>query len=314
MIITNLKGGLGNQIFQYATGRALLLRQNDMTKNKVSSKRNNNAKINISETNTITDNLKLDITGYSSSNGIDTLRHYALSVFNIKADIATVDEIKKIKYPFGIISKGWRYFRVKFLRQFNIKFVKRIYNCKGSIYLDGFFHSEKYFLDYENEIRKDLTLVNPMGLKSKEVSDKIKNINNSVSLHVRRGDYVTEKTTNKHHGTCSPEYYSKALDYIVSKIGNDINIFVFSDDIEWVKVNMPLKYNCTYVSSPEIRDYEELVLMSKCKNNIIANSSFSWWGAWLNQNRDKIVVTPSRWVMDGQSNYKDMIPETWHKI
>jgi hypothetical protein len=102
-----------------------------------------------------------------------------------------------------------------------------------------------------------------------------------------------------------------------AKIGNDMHIFVFSDEIEWAKENIKFPYETSYVSpvkSTARDEVEELILMSKCKHNIIANSSFSWWGAWLNQNRDKIVIAPKRWVLKGTNNYRDIIPRTWHKI
>ena len=233
MIIINMKGGLGNQIFQYATGRALSLRQlqKGFKPNEI----------------------KVDITGYGQSNGIDTMRSYTLGVFNIHAEIATPEEIRKLKYPFGIISKGWRFFRVKALRQFNTNFNKNIFSLnKKNIYLDGFFQTEQYFMDQEAEIRRDLTLKIPLNPEARSISNTIKNTPNSVSLHVRRGDYVQDLKTNLNHGTCNPEYYSKALETLTSKIntdksGADFHIFVFSDDIAWVKENMPLSYPVTYV-------------------------------------------------------------------
>ena len=306
MIIINLKGGLGNQLFQYATGRALSLRQAD--KNKKNSAKNDTSNKQI---------LKLDITGYSENNGIDTMRHYALSPFNIKVEIASTDEIKKLKYPFGIISKGWRFFKTKVLKKYNISFNSGIFNSTKPLYLDGFFQTEKYFIDKENEIRNDLTLKDPLSQRAVEILTKINSCSNSISLHVRRGDYVSDKNTNLHHGTCDLSYYAKAVEYMNAKIGNDMHIFVFSDGIEWAKENIKFPYQTSYVSpakSTPRDEVEELVLMSKCRNNIIANSSFSWWGAWLNQNRDKIVIAPKRWVLRGVNNYRDIIPQTWYKI
>ena len=289
-----MKGGLGNQLFQYATGRALALRQEKKYGEKTQ--------------------IKLDITGYGISNSIDTVRQYALDVFNTKSEIATPEEIRELKYPFGIISKGWRFFKAKVLRQFNTGFVQNIFDTKGSIYLDGFFQTEKYFLDAEKEIRTDLTLKNPLGSEALKAFEIVKTRQNSVSLHVRRGDYVRDSKTNKTHGTCNAEYYSRALELVSSKIGQDINVFIFSDDIKWVKENMPIPYPVTHVSSPEIKDYEELTLMSMCKHNIIANSSFSWWGAWLNPNPNKIVIAPKRWVLKGEKNFKDICPDSWTRV
>ncbi len=295
MIIINMKGGLGNQIFQYTAGRALSLRQQ--------------------QKGCKPERIKVDTTGYSVNNGIDTMRHYALDVFNTRVEIATPEEIKKLKYPFGIISKGWRLFRAKILRQFNTNFNKNIFNSnKKNIYLDGFFQTEQYFKDQESEIRRDLTLKIPFNPEARSISNTIKNTPNAVSLHVRRGDYVQDLKTNLAHGTCNPEYYAKALEMLASKIGSNIHIFVFSDDIDWVKKNMPLPYPATYVSSPNIKDYEELMLMSLCEHNIIANSSFSWWGTWLNQNPEKIVIAPRRWVLKNENNFKDIVPPTWIRI
>lgn len=301
-----MKGGLGNQIFQYAAGRALILRQRE--KNTAVNKDNG------AENRDLSSLLKLDITGYGENNGIDTMRHYSLSPFNIKAVIATREEIRKLKYPYGIISKGRRFFRAKVLRKFNVSFVQNIFNAKGSIYLDGFFQTEKYFIDKEKEIRADLTLKDPLGPKAQDVSAKIKNAKNSVSLHVRRGDYVSDAKTNQHHGTCGPEYYSKALEYITSKIGKNITVFVFSDGIDWIKENMPIPFPAVYVSSPDIPDYEELILMSQCHHHIIANSSFSWWGAWLNPRHDKIVIAPKQWVRATNIDMSEVLPNNWIRL
>ena len=178
----------------------------------------------------------------------------------------------------------------------------------------GFWQSEKYFIDKEKEIRADLTLKDAVGPKAQEVSAKIKNAKNSISLHVRRGDYVSDAKTNEHHGTCGPEYYVQALEYITSEIGKDIIVFIFSDDIEWVKDNMPMSYPAVYVSSLDIPDYEELMLMSQCHHHIIANSSFSWWGAWLNPRPDKIVIAPKQWIRKMQWRHKDTVPKSWIRL
>ncbi len=309
MIIIQLKGGLGNQLFQYACGRALMLRQKAIGHDS--------------------QQLGLDITGYNRDNGADTPRKYSLNFFNIHADLATPLQIQRLKYPYGIISKVLRFIWIKVLRQGNPPFRKYIFYTERNVYLDGFFQTEKYFIDFETEIRRDLTLRNPLNAQARNISDTIRNTPRSISLHVRRGDYVSDTKTNEHHGTCGAEYYTDALEYLTSRIDsslslNDlspghqdsslVHIFVFSDDIEWVKTNMPLKYPATYVSSPEIPDYEELILMSECKHNIIANSSFSWWGAWLNENPSKIVIAPKRWIKGNDIDYKDICPTSWIRI
>jgi hypothetical protein len=294
MIIIALKGGLGNQLFQYACGRALQLRQEEKDGDKIA--------------------LELDATGYAENNGIDALRHYALSPFNIQAEMATREEIKRLKYPYGIFSKGWRFFKARALRQYYTYFVPRILKQEGDVYLDGYFQTEKYFIDKEETIRADLTLKTPFGPQAQEASMKIKSEAKSVSLHVRHGDMAYDPLTNRYWGTCSMEYYAEALKIMHNKIGDGMKIFVFSDDIAWVKENMTMPYPVEYVSAPGIKDYEELSLMSLCKNNIIANSSFSWWGAWLNGNPDKMVIAPEKWTNKEPQQYRDIIPSSWLRI
>lgn len=295
MIIVNIKGGLGNQLFQYAAGRALLLRRN---------RRNGKE-----------DELKIDIGGYEKQNLINTQRRYLLSKFNINAGIASIEEINRIKYPNGIISKIYSYIRRKIFRQFNIGFNNSIFNSTDPLYLDGFFQTEKYFNDAEIEIRKEITLRNPLSTESKMILVQINEHSNiSISLHIRRGDYINDRKTNLHHGICSIEYYYNALKHITSKLGENVKVFMFSDDITWVQQNIVLKYPTIYVSVLGIPDYEELILMSSCKHNIISNSSFSWWGAWLNPNPNKIVISPKKWSLKNIRSRKDITPAKWIKI
>jgi hypothetical protein len=290
MIIINLKGGIGNQMFQYACGKALSLRNGEP--------------------------IKLDITGYERTRNSDTPREYSLSYFNISAtDIASDDEIRSLKYSLGIVSKGWRLVKVRILRQFNTGWNPRILSKKGGLYLDGFWQSERYFLDRADTIRSEFTLKNALGDEASRVADEIKKCPLSVSLHVRRGDVVRNAATNPYYGICTPEYYSKALSAMAQKVGSeDFRVFVFSDDIDWVKENIVIPGPTSYVSCPKIPDYKELALMSMCKHNIIANSSFSWWGAWLNKNQDKIVIAPKEWIQRNKRWHKDTVPKSWIRI
>jgi hypothetical protein len=161
-------------------------------------------------------------------------------------------------------------------------------------------------------VRKEFTLKEPLSAISQEYTNKILDTKNAVSIHIRRGDYVLNTSTNKHHGVCNLDYYEAAVEYIREKI-ESLTFFIFSDDIAWVKENLKLD-NAVFVSSPEIKDYEELILMSKCKHNIIANSSFSWWGAWLNQNPDKIVIAPRQWTTKKTADELDILPKSWIQI
>ncbi|MCK4744844.1 alpha-1,2-fucosyltransferase, partial [Candidatus Parcubacteria bacterium] len=189
-------------------------------------------------------------------------------------------------------------------------FDSKILKLIGNIYLDGYWQSEKYFKNIENSIRKEFTLKNDLQLKAKKLLRKIKNTE-SISIHIRRNDYISHKPANQYHGVCHLSYYKKAINVIIKKI-DDPHFFVFSDDIDWCKKNLKIKFPTIFVEGN--KDYEDLILMSKCKHNIIANSTFSWWGAWLNNNPNKIVIAPKKWFRKKSINTKDLIPKTWIKI
>ncbi|HAO65044.1 TPA: alpha-1,2-fucosyltransferase [Candidatus Taylorbacteria bacterium] len=285
MIISHLGGGLGNQIFQYAIGRKLSIKNNDT--------------------------LKLDISAYTEKNP----RAYGLAHFKIVENIATPEEIKRTKLPFGILSRLYRAFKARILKIRNVRYKPRVLNKTGNVYLSGFWQSEKYFSDIADTIRNDLTLKDRMASAASFAAEAIQKTPVSVSVHVRRTDYVSDK----YFVTCSPEYYQTAISRLSKQLpggqADQIQLFIFSDDIEWVKQNMHFDYPITYISNPSIiQDYEELVLMSKCSHHIIANSSFSWWGAWLNPNPNKIVIAPSKWFNTNPSTYRDVVPYSWIKI
>ncbi|MDD5068946.1 MAG: alpha-1,2-fucosyltransferase [Candidatus Pacebacteria bacterium] len=283
MIIFNLKGGLGNQMFQYALGRKLSLQNKDI--------------------------LKLDATLFDKENQ----RRYTLGHFLIQGDIATQEEIRRIKNPHGPLSHLKHLFKKKVLRQFNVRFLPEILLLKGDIYLEGYWQSEKYFKDIRPILLNDFTLKDGLSEQATRTLMQIRNTKNPVSIHVRRGDYVKSQEAKAYHDMCSPSYYRQALEIIKNKTDSP-SFFIFSDDIDWVKGNLKLEGSVTYVSNPAIKDYEELILMSACKHNIIANSSFSWWGAWLNQNLEKIVIAPEKWANISPKIYKDIVPESWIKI
>ena len=281
-----LKGGLGNQLFQYAFGRLIALRRGEELK------------------------LDKDILGQRG----DTYRSYGLDNFNIKAQIASREDVLKIKYPLGIASKAWRFFKAKFLRIFHIGFEARMLKTKLQ-YLDGYFQSYKYLEPIRRELLEELTLKEDITLKFSDLLIKLQSPN-SVAIHIRRGDYVNNLATKKAHFICDLNYYQKAISLIKEKLAEKNLIpefFVFSDDIAWAKDNLQGE-DFVFVSSPEIADYEELILMSKASNNIIANSSFSFWSAWLNQNPEKIVIAPALWNRKYQNAYKDLLPEDWLRV
>lgn len=287
MIIINLKGGLGNQMFQYALGRKLSIKNSD--------------------------ELKLDITGLEQARKTgDTYRTLTLNRFHTKYSLASAEEANQHKYRYGIFSRFSRFLWQKIGRQFNIGWEPWVLKKIGNMYLDGYWQSPRYFDDIRDVILEDFTLVDPLSSAALEIAHDISS-SNSVSILVRRGDYISNPKMNKVHGTCSVAYYEAAIKAIETSVPNP-KWFVFSDDLEWVKANLPLGSEYRFCSGSEIVDYEQLTLMSLCKHNIIANSSFGWWGAWLNRNPNKVVFAPTPWFNTRIDHHKGLIPDTWKKL
>ena len=279
MIIVKLKGGLGNQLFQYAFGRFLAVK--------------NNAEVKFQ---------------FLLIDKGDTQREYKLDKYNTVAKIATKDEVEKMN---GMITKIVKLINTKIFKRYNTGYEPSVLKATNG-YMEGFWQSYKYLEPIRDTLLNEITLREPIEKKYQELLNKIEN-NDSVSLHGRRGDYVNDPKTKKMHNTFGLEYYENAIRIIGEKIPEPI-FFVFSDDIEWVKENIKINFTTTFVSDPNMKDHEELMIMSKCKHNIIANSSFSWWGAWLNKNPNKIVIAPQKWFNNLSMSTDNLIPESWLKI
>lgn len=265
MIYTNLKGGLGNMLFQISATISLAL-DNDNQWCFPNLKHHINY---LNGETTHNENL---------NHGLEYLK-----IFKNLNNCTIIGNPTYIQYPF------------------NYTYIP--FNQK-EIIIDGFFQSEKYFKHNRKKILKvlDFSFIDREKILLKyDLMDKKK-----TSIHVRRGDYL--KFPN-HHPIQSTEYYDKAIELLK----NSTELFViFSDDIDWCKKNLKLN-NVVYVEGE--KDYNELYLMSLCDNNIISNSSFSWWGAWLNNNDEKIVIGPSKWFGSAiQHNTGDILPEKWIKI
>jgi hypothetical protein len=292
MIIVKLIGGLGNQFFQYALGRNLAIKNNT--------------------------ELKLDISGFEDYK----LHKYGLHHFNITENIATKEDIQKFKpakrqFLSGLSGKISKHllpwYKQKWIIEQNFVYNSDIFKIGRDVYLDGYWQSEKYFFDISEIIRNEFTVKNdPSGLNQ----DMLKIIldTHSVSLHIRRGDYFSNPKTKEIHGVLGLEYYRKSLNLIGEKV-KDPQIFVFSDDIPWTRDNLKTDLPLHFIDHNGVENnYEDLRLMSNCKYHIIANSSFSWWGAWLGTNADKITIAPSRWMNDPSWDIRNIIPENWIKI
>jgi hypothetical protein len=289
MIITRLQGGMGNQMFQYAIGRALSLKYNVP--------------------------LKLDKSIYDADTNL-VKRTYDLSVFNIEENIAEANEVPfiyrnhikgKLFYMIGVFLR--RLFVNKGKERF-FNFDSNIFSLGSDMYLDGYWQSPKYFTNIEDVIRKDFTLKNKLPSHIENLKEVIEK-ENSLCVHVRRGDYVG----NKHHEVVGKEYYEKAIEKMKS-LTMISKIYVFSDDIKWCEENMKFDAPTMFVGEEYAGQKAEghLVLMSTCKNFIIPNSSFSWWGAWLSNNKDKKVIVPKKWFPFLIINEADIISEGWIRM
>ncbi|PKL86491.1 MAG: alpha-1,2-fucosyltransferase [Ignavibacteriae bacterium HGW-Ignavibacteriae-1] len=302
MIIVKMMGGLGNQMFQWALGRTLALKNSSEFKIDVYFLIERQPRKNF------------------------TIRTYDLDIFNLNAEFATKNEIAKYPIPmfgkFGVIlvhlKQMWRR-RINtngynYLIQTRFDYDEQIDNAPVNSYLEGYFQTERYFKPYEDIIRKDFEFRDQLSGKTFEMSQLIKE-KQSVAVHIRRGDYVSNAKANKTHGVLGKEYYDKAMETIASKVESP-HYFIFSDDNEWCRDNFAFGENMTIIED-DIKGNKfqfSLNLMSQCKHAIIANSSFSWWGAWLSTNPDKIVIGPQNWFRNPNLNTKDIMPESWLKI
>lgn len=187
-----------------------------------------------------------------------------------------------------------------------------IVDAPSNSYLSGYWQSEKYFHEFGSQIRDDFSFPRVVDQTNAALTQRIADAN-AISLHVRRGDYASDpKNTSVYH-LCSLEYYRSAIQHLASRVDKP-HFFIFSDDIAWVKENLLLAFAHTWVANNSGREsFNDMRLMSQCKHHIIANSSFSWWGAWLNPHPEKIVVAPKRWFANS-TNSVDLVPSGWERL
>jgi hypothetical protein len=197
---------------------------------------------------------------------------------------------------------------IKSVKEKNSLFNENLLEVDGNTYVKGYFQTEKYFKKARKILLNQFQQTTAKGASTLDYVKQINSTHNNCSLHVRRGDYVSKKINQSIHGVCSLDYYRAAIDHILSKESNT-TFFVFSDDIEWTKENLNIE-NVVFVDH-KCTPHEDIYLMSLCKNNITANSSFSWWGAWLNQNKNKTVISPKQWFVNKETN---IICEDWIQL
>jgi len=288
MVIVNIIGGLGNQMFQYAFGKYLSIENNC--------------------------ELKLDISGFEKYEW----HRFSLSSLSISENFSNKEEcdfLKGANISLKEKLKRWLSASTSIATEKDLNFNINYRSLKSPIYITGYWQSEKYFQGIENIIKKEFIVSRDPSIENQKMSNKIIN-ENSISLHIRRGNYVNVDYVNQMHGTSTLSYYHEAISLINSKIKNPV-YFIFSDDISWAKQNLFISNETVYVDiNDENCDFEDLRLMYTCKHNIIANSTFSWWGAWLNPNKEKMVIAPKIWFNNSVINMQteNLIPSEWLRI
>jgi len=288
MIFVKIYGGLGNQLFQYAAARSLAYSRGD--------------------------EVVIDSRWYLVKYRGITSRDYILPQFSISSRKAKGLEIgmtflHSLRFS-SLLSIPW--LGVRHFKEKNFDFDPDFFTIKGKVYIDGYWQSYRYFEQIRDILLDEITPVNVFDVTYDSVYKEILS-SNSVSVHIRRGDYVSNKAAANFHGLCPESYYINAIEKINSLVNNAF-FYIFTDDVDWVSSNMKLPDTHCFVSK---KDYSnpvfELFLMSNCKHNIIANSSFSWWGAWLNKHPEKNVIAPVNWFKSGQETL-DLIPSEWIRM
>lgn len=279
MIITRLHGRLGNQMFQYAAAAGLAARHS---------------------TSVALDSRLAEQRG----EGVLT-RVFDLPVVPAE-DLPPLKQDNLLRYAI------WRGFgqSPKFHREDGLGYNAQIESWADGCYLHGYWQSERYFAPIEQQIRQDFAFPAFSNTQNSDMAQRISE-SDAVALHVRRGDYVALAA----HALCDQAYYDAALARVMSGMSGSPTVFVFSDDPDWARANLSIPAEKVVVdfNGPDT-DFEDMRLMSLCRHNIIGNSSFSWWAAWLNTNPDKIVTGPARWFGNPKLNNPDILPSTWYQI
>lgn len=291
MIVARINGGLGNQLFQYATARAAAIRSDQP--------------------------LILDTREYVTN----PYRRFGLDRFRIDATICSTNSFDGVRLPpprkqvlsfvYWQLTTGRR---LRYYRERGLTFQPQVNELRGPAYLHGYFQSERYFADAADTLRRELSIKAPPTEENARWLEDI-GATQSVGVHVRRGDYVTNASASQTHGTCSPEYYLNGARRIIERTGISPTFFVFSDDPDWTQASIRLPGETRFVRhNDDEHNYEDLRLLTACKHHIIANSSFSWWGAWLAHQAGQIVIAPRSWFRDPQSHDDDIVPATWERM
>lgn len=290
MIISRITSGIGNQLFQYALAKSLALRNNT--------------------------SLYLDLSYYKQLYETDTPRVFKLHHFNIDYSVLNTS-------PYLYVSKSTKMLPnrtlkplFEFVKEKQFHFDPSVLRARARfVTLDGFWQSERYFGDHNDAIRRELTFKRETGPTFASYKAAIERADTPISLHIRRGDYVNHPEFSKTFGFVGLDYYQAAIALFTERFPT-ATYFIFSDDADWVRQNLRLEADHVFVTNtgPDA-DLDDLQLMSLCKHHIIANSSFSWWGAWLNADKNKVVVAPNQWFRNKPDwNTDDLVPANWLRL
>ncbi len=288
MIVSRISGGLGNQMFQYAFG--LYQAQRNHTE------------------------LVLDCSALTQ----DPSRTYVLDRWKLEARVASDDQRQLFPRRYG--GRGWsNVWRgrvpLRFVRERPFGFQAKYLSCGGGVYLDGYWQSERYFPNLREQLQSQFQPSDSQGISKESIAiARRMEQGPSVSLHVRRGDYVQNPITLKIHGVCTSGYYRACVEALLERF-EKLHLYVFSDDHPWCKQH--LRYSCpmTHVDhNGPAEAHEDLWLMTRCRHHIVANSTFSWWGAWLRVDESGTVYAPERWFLDARFNSRSIVPATWKKM
>ena len=278
MRLIKMIGGLGNQMFIYAFYLQMRKRFSD-------------TRIDLS-----------DMRHYHAHNGYELDRVFGIS----DREFCIAKPLKKVL--------EFLFFKVILERKQNLETMEAFTKSYAYpfLYFKGFYQSERFFKDVDGEVRQAFAFdLNKANAESQTLARQIKENPHAVSLHVRRGDYMEPKFYKRYGTVCSQAYFQRAVEMMLAQVPQ-AHFYIFSDDVEWVQQNLRLP-RATVVSCNRGADsWQDMMLMSLCRHNIICNSTFSWWGAWLNANPEKRVIAPSRWLADVDMPY--IIPETWIKV
>lgn len=288
MIYVRLFGGLGNQLFQYATARAVALRRG------------------------VSLGLDQRDLGGQAAHITFGLQHFAIEADADPAGLPPSRSGSPLAYALWRVGllRGPR-----FLRERRLGVNQEVLAAKDGTYLHGYFQSQRYFADAIDQIRAELTITTPPNTENAGWLSRIGTDSQAVSVHLRRGDYVSVAKGSATHGTCDEAYYRAGLATIAERNGVQPRAYVFSDDPGWAAANLSLGVETVVVGqNGPLQHYEDLRLMSTCRHHVIANSTFSWWGAWLDRRPDKTVIAPRRWFATDRLENPDILPEDWIRI